>query len=287
MRLIAGAFALACTAMAADDAHALMAKARAAYLENRSRQRYWNWTTTTTRTVLDKSGVELERLPSVTVESPIRSDGKRCNAVLAWGDGVKPYLADGDADARCTVETESRDAFREEMLLENSQVKIQSRTRESITLRIRPDSMALKSDDPLRRCSASFEGTLQLDPASFFPKALDLVLTGSACEQEVAPVNHYDDTPILNARSSLRKGSTLQRTYALQRDKNGDPAKDFWIAVHLHSVRPLRDGAVRMIVFGRPFVLQHSGKNRSIALDAVTEASELAIDSVLKFTEPK
>src|SRR5438309_10774113 len=98
------------SASAADDAHALLAKARAAYLENHERERYWNWTTATTRTILDKDGVEIERLPSVTVESPIRSDGKRCNAVLAWGDGQTPYLADADADARCTVEEESRDA---------------------------------------------------------------------------------------------------------------------------------------------------------------------------------
>src|SRR4051812_44620604 len=99
MKLAGIVILFASAGFAADDAHALLAKARAAYLENRDHARFWNWTSATTRTIFDKDDIVLQQLPSVTVESPIRSDGKRCNAVLSWGDGEKPYLADADADA--------------------------------------------------------------------------------------------------------------------------------------------------------------------------------------------
>src|SRR5947209_4749509 len=79
----------------------LIAKAQAAWQHNRAQVVYWNWTTTETRIVLDSSGRELQRLPDVSVESAIRSDGKRCNAVLSWGDGTAPYKLNEDADARC------------------------------------------------------------------------------------------------------------------------------------------------------------------------------------------
>ena len=81
---------LLATSVAAQDATALLAKARTAFIENHERERFWNWTTISMRSIVDKNGAQLEELPSVTIDSPIRSDGKRCNAVLAWGDGVEP-----------------------------------------------------------------------------------------------------------------------------------------------------------------------------------------------------
>jgi hypothetical protein len=71
-----------------------------------------------------KGGELLEKLPSVTVESPIRSDGKRCNALLAWGDGVEPYLANASAEERCAVEKEAPETFRVDAFLESRQVNI-------------------------------------------------------------------------------------------------------------------------------------------------------------------
>lgn len=287
MKLASIVSLFACTAIAADDAHALLAKARAAYLENRGRARYWNWTSNTTRTIFDKDGIVLLQLPSVTVESPIRSDGKRCNAVLAWGDGQKPYLADAGADERCTVEQETPDVFHEELLLETRQVKVQSRSANGITLRIHKDPLAMKSEDPLRRCAAAIEGTVQLDPTSFYPMALDLAVAGPECEQRVGAVNHYDGVPIGSAVSTLRKGATIKRDYELQHDKNGNAAKDYWICVRSHSLRPLRENAQNLIVWGRRFDLERVEKGRKIAVDASTTASELAAETTLKFTEAK
>jgi hypothetical protein len=94
----------------------------------------------------------------VTVESPIRSDGKRCNALLAWGDGVEPYLANASAEERCAVEKEAPETFRVDAFLESRQVKIQSSTSSSITLVIREDNAERRlcttevhGDESLRR----------------------------------------------------------------------------------------------------------------------------------------
>src|SRR5579871_1140183 len=100
------------TVATAQDAAALLAKAREAFTANREQQRYWIWTSTTTRSMLDKLGNVIETIPSVTVESPIRADGKRCTAVLAWGDGLEPYLANASAEERCKVQEEVPPTFR-------------------------------------------------------------------------------------------------------------------------------------------------------------------------------
>src|ERR1051325_2405335 len=85
----------------AGDAETLLAKAAAAFRANEARQKHWNWQTVETRELVDRSGKAVQRFPSVTSESVIRSDGRRCNAVVAGGDGRKPYLANADPDERC------------------------------------------------------------------------------------------------------------------------------------------------------------------------------------------
>jgi hypothetical protein len=81
---------------------ALLAKAAAAFERNFNQEKHWSWTTTEHRAVSGRDGQVLQPLPSVTVESVIRSDGRRCIAVLSWGDGVAFAL-----NARC------RDAVRQ------------------------------------------------------------------------------------------------------------------------------------------------------------------------------
>src|SRR5580700_8507603 len=124
----AALFVLCACTLEAQDAASLLAKARAAFVENRDRERFWNWTTVTNRSIIDKTGTEFEKLPSVTIESPIRDDGKRCNAVMAWGDGTEPYLANASAEERCAVEKETPEMFQMEAFLESRQAKIESRS---------------------------------------------------------------------------------------------------------------------------------------------------------------
>src|SRR5215471_20760028 len=91
----------AATAHAAENAATLLTRAVDAFRQNETREKHWNWRTVETRELLDRSGKGVQKFPSVTSESLIRSDGRRCNAVIAWGDGRKPYLADADPDRRC------------------------------------------------------------------------------------------------------------------------------------------------------------------------------------------
>src|SRR5216684_933312 len=86
---------------AADDPGELLVKAIAAFRKNEPRQKHWNWQTVETRDLVDRSGKSVQSFPAVTSESLIRSDGRRCNAVVTWGDGKKPYLAEANADDRC------------------------------------------------------------------------------------------------------------------------------------------------------------------------------------------
>src|SRR3982751_1691606 len=99
------------TAAAADDAGAWLTKAVEAFRKNEPRQKHWNWQTVETRELVDRSGKAVQRFPAVTSESLIRGDGRRCNAVVAWGDGKRPYLAEADADERCQAMEAIRPPF--------------------------------------------------------------------------------------------------------------------------------------------------------------------------------
>ena len=280
--LVSGAFA------ASDDAHALLAKAHAAYVEDRARSRYWNWTTTTTRAIIDKDGNVLQQIPSVTVESPIRSDGKRCNALLAWGDGLQPYLANAAADQRCKVEEELVDVFQMETLLQARQVRIARRSRETIVVSVRADSSMARSDDPFQRCIGSLEGHIELDPATWFPKHVVLKAAGRGCEQQVPVVNHYDAVPVRAASSTLSKGSILEHEYELQKYKTGNTAKNYWALVRSHSVRPLPPSATTLIVWGRRIPIEVPTRDCRAVIDGLTTVSELSAESVLRIeTEAK
>jgi hypothetical protein len=93
----------------------------------------------------------LQEFPTVTAESIIRSDSRRCNAVVPWSDGRKPYLADADPDARCQAMDIFRAPFSIAALLEGSNVSASGST-----LTILPHKARLKSKDntvPLRRVS--------------------------------------------------------------------------------------------------------------------------------------
>jgi hypothetical protein len=304
MKLIAIALALLFSVSAsaqdatnAKDAVALLAKARVAFVENQKRERYWNWTTFENRSVLDKSGKVIEQIPSVTIDSPIRSDGERCNAVLAWGDGREPYLVNASADERCTVEKEVPGVFRLEALFESRQLKIQSRDANSVVLAIRQDSELVSSADPSERCAGSVEGRIHLDAATFFPKRIDVTIATNGCMQtRRTAVDHYGeesgvespaDSSAHPVFSGLLKGSVLQFDYELQKDKTGDATRDFWICVHKHSVRLLQKSTTGMFVSGRLFRLMSRGPDRRCVIDGVSKAAELSAESLLKFETGK
>src|SRR5579871_3977202 len=117
----------------------LLAKAREAFQRNIEHQDHWNWTTTENRVVVDRTGHAVQNLPWVTVESVIRKDGRRCNAVLAWGDGVEPYKLNEDADARCAGQEPTEPPFRVESLLQSAKVKLGPGAPAALTLLVEHD----------------------------------------------------------------------------------------------------------------------------------------------------
>jgi hypothetical protein len=276
------------SAAVGQDAGGLLAKAHTAFVENSAHARFWNWTVVSTRTIMGKDGKVLEELPSVTVESPIRSDGKRCNAVLAWGDGREAYLANASADERCAVEKEQTDLLPLTELLESKQVKVRSRTESTITLAIREDKASMESADPVKRCVASVEATIEIDAASFFPKGIDIRVPSANCEQKhVTATDHYDGAVLHNVMNGYMKGTHLRLDYEALRDKGGDALKDYWLCTKRYSERPLQKSSTGIVVSGRLFELKSRGADRLMIIDGSATGSELSAESVLKFATEK
>jgi hypothetical protein len=271
----------------AEDAKALLAKARAAFVENQSQERYWIWTITTTRLILDKAGKTLEQIPSVTIESPIRSDGKRCNAVVAWGDGIEPYLKNASADRRCTVEQEVAPSFRMEDVLANHRVTVQARSNSEITLAIRPDKTQGESEDAAKRCAGSLDGTIGLDPDSYFPKRVDLTVVNNGCERKAVEMEeHYAGSTVM-AAGGYPKGAHIQYEYELQKDKTGNASRNFWIAAHRRLLQPFPKNLAGVIISGRNFKLSNRGQERQGLTEGIARASEVSAESMLKFEVPQ
>jgi len=288
MRKILAAFALLYTAASAQDGGGdLLKKARAAFIQNQSQERYWIWTATTTRSILDKAGNLLETLPSVTIDSPIRSDGKRCSAVVAWGDGMEPYLANASADERCKVEEEVPAVLRMDAVLESGHVSLQSRTKDEITLAVRPDKSPLESADIAKRCAGALEGTIGLDPETYFPKRLDLTVVTNGCERKATDIEEHYEGSTVKAAGGYAKSSQVHFEYALQKDKTGNAARNFWIASHRRLIQPFPKNLTGVVISGRRFKLATKGIERQGLTEVATTATEMSADSVLKFDNPK
>jgi len=271
--------------LAADrEAIGLLAKAKAEFLANREKANHWIWTSIETHFVTNKAAEVLEKLPSVTVESPIRSDGRHCNAVLSWGDGTVPYLADADADARCQVEQEAQSLFKIEALLASAEAKIQSRSKSAITISIRENKSVVDSADPITGCAASIRATVALDPATFFPKLIAGDVVGNGCDHlNSTPIDHYGDDAIKKFHSAFRKGATFRLEYELQKDKTANDDNHFWISVRRHYSLPLQSGAAAMLYWGRRVPMTSKGGGRFQVKDVQTTATQLSADVQLKF----
>ena len=261
----------------------MLAKAREAFNRNSEQERYWIWTSTTTRTILDKSGKAVETIPSITVESPIRGDGKRCSAVLAWGDGLAPYLANASAEERCKVQEEIPPTFRMEAILQAEHAKVKARTDAEITLAILPDKQTPSDADGPTRCAGSVEGTVGLDPETFFPKRVDLKVVGQGCKLSQTDVEDHYGGATVRASGGLLKGSQIETTYELQKDKTGDASRNYWIAVRQRRDQPLAKNVAAIVVSGRVFHLASKGQERRAVLETSTQASEVSTQSKVTF----
>ncbi len=285
---------LLCMAIAAGTAAAqrqsapdLLAKALAAFTANHDQQTHWNWTTEEIRVVIDGQGRELQHLPDVTAESVIRKDGRRCNAVLAWGDGVAPYALGAEPDARCSGQDPLEVPFRVESLLKSTRVKLVKDAASAITLSIQPDKSRLHDEAPGVRCAASIRATIRLDPNTYFPMQFEGEVVETGCEADSAQEIRYRGAePKGPLHHMLHKGTTFRIEYALQKDKFGNAGHSYWISTEQHWSRPFRPNAQALVYMNRRFTLAPIVPNRRLLQDERTTAQEFGAESSTKFDVP-
>lgn len=274
-------FALTTTAFAADDAVTILAKAVDAFRKNEPKQKHWNWQTVETRQLVDRSGNAVQKFPEVTSESVIRGDGRRCNAVLAWGDGRKPYLADADPDERCQAMEAIRPPFPPVGVLLNHRAKALSKSPAMVTIAIEPDKSKLKDPNSDTRCGASIRATVTLDAVTSFPLRIEGEVAESGCDGSWMPVNHYETMTRAPMSSNFRKGSTFRVEWSLEKDKTGDPEKNYWIITTQHYSQPWNNGPTVLYYWGRQLPVKREGHR--LIKDTRTTAQEFVVGSELVF----
>jgi hypothetical protein len=264
-----------------QDAPALLAKAIAAFERNQQQEIHWNWNADETRTLLGKGGAVLQKLPDVTVESVIRNDGRRCNAVSAWGDGTPPYLLGSDPESRCQATEAFHPGFDVAELLKGSHVRLASRPPKATVLTILPDKERMRSDDPGVRCAASIRATVELDPETSFPREIRGEVTESGCDRSAALPLYYGQAEAVNTRTSFRKGAVFRVKYELQADKFQAPEHSFWIRVIEHYDMPLPAARGNMVYWGRS-VPMTAGNSQRIVKESRTTAREFGTQTTVK-----
>ena len=280
--LLALFLAGALPAAAQDDATALLVKAAAAFEKNQQNEKQWNWNIVETRQLLNKSGEILQTFPAVTSESVIQSNGRRCNAVTAWGDGREPYMKDADPDARCQAFNALGTPFQVALLLKSGNAKFIDQSVSAIRISVLPDKSRTKSPDYAVRCAASIKATIQLDPATFFPIRIEGEVAESGCDGEFKPVVHYETVTREPMVSQFRKGASFGVVYALQKDKFDNPANSFWISTGQHYSEPWNADARVLYYWGRQVLVSRNTGHRLVK-DIKTTAQEFGAGSQLRF----
>jgi hypothetical protein len=280
--LLALFLAAAFPAAAQDDATALLAKAVAAFENNQKNEKQWNWSIVETRHLLNRSGEILQSFPSVTSESVIRSNGRRCNALTAWGDGREPYMKDADPDERCQAFNALGTPFEVALLLKGATAKVIEQSSSAIRISVLPDKSRTKSPDYGVRCAASIRATIQLDPATFFPVRIEGEVVESGCDGEFQPVVHYETMTRQPMVSQFRKGASFRVVYALQKDKFDNPANSFWISTEQHYMQPWNSDARVLYYWGRQVPVTRMTGHRLVK-DIKTTAREFGAGSQLRF----
>ena len=266
----------------AQDAASFLAKAAAAFENNQHNEKHWNWTIVEIRQLLNKSGEVLQKFPSVTSESVIRSNGRRCNALTAWGDGRQPYMKDADPDERCQAFNAIGTPFQVELLLKSATARVLDQSASTVRISILPDRALLKAPDYAIRCAASIKAIIELDAATFFPGRIEGEVTESGCNGEFQPVVHYETVTRQPMVSQFRKGASFRVAYALQKDKFDTPANSFWISTEQHYVQPWNSDARVLYYWGRQVPVTRT-TGHSLVKDIKTTAQEFGAGSQLRF----
>jgi hypothetical protein len=268
-----------------EPAPDLLAKALQAYTTNHAQQDYWNWNTVQSRRVVGKDGRELQGLPEVTVESVIRKDGRRCNAVVQWGDGVEPHMLAGDADSRCSGLDPAEVPFQLEALLKSTRVKLVKGP--GLAISIQPDKSRRYDPVAAVRCTASIRATVRLDSVTYYPVHIEGEVVDSGCEATGSQEVRYGGEPFrAPLRQMLHKGTTFVLDCALQKDKFGNSGRSYWILAEQHWSRPFQKSAQALLLMNRRFAIDPA-PDRRLLEDARTSAQEFGAESSTRFDIPK
>jgi hypothetical protein len=280
MRALLVACLLPAALSAAESAHQIVARAIEAVQQNQEQEVHWNWTAAETRTILGRPAVQLQKLPDVTVESVIRNDGKRCNAVLSWGDGMRPYLLGSDPDARCEATEYFKPAFDIVELLQSGDVRIASHPPRATIVTILPDKLRQQSPEFRIHCAASIRAAVELDPATSFPRDIQGEVTSNGCERSESVPIYYGNDDSVRTNSSFRKGAKFHLRFELQPDKFGKPEHSFWIRVEEKYEMPLRPRVAAMVYWGRRIPIK-STNSQAIVKEVRTTAREFGVEATI------
>jgi len=284
MRFAPILFAITLCAAPAEKADALLAKALKAFQQNQESEKHWNWVATEQRSLRDGAGKPVEDFPAVTAESIIRSDGKRCNAVVSWGDGKPAYLAGADPDARCQAMDQFKPAFSIEALLGSSQSQLES----DGTLLVMPDKVRIRSNDYATRCAASIRASVTLDAKTYFPRKIEGSVVEGGCDQMFVGKQQYDGMRQTGPlKSNFRKGASFRMEFTLQKDRFQNPANSYWLCDTQHYHQPWMKEAETLFYWGRQVRVNDSKQAKFLDKDIKTTAKEFGVDSGLRFDTDK
>lgn len=264
------------------EAENLITRAQTAYSNNLASEKHWNWVSVEKRQLGEKSGEIRQTLPTVTAESVIQTNGGRCNAIVSWSDGLKPYKADASADERCGAMEGFRPLFDVGELLKSAQVKVVEDWQGGAALSILPDKARQHSDDPAVRCAASIRAVVRLDFATAFPQSIEGSVVDSGCDVQGTPTNQYGAANRTVMHASFRKGASFRMEFKLQRDKFGNPGNSYWICANQHYLMPW-DGDNSVISYwGRQIAV--NARAQQLVKDVTTKAQEFGAGSSLTFS---
>jgi hypothetical protein len=261
----------------------LLAKASAAFDANHARETHWNWTATEKRQLASRSGDILQSFPAVTAESVIRSNGNRCNAVVAWGDGLTPYKLLADTDERCRAMDEFRAPFELQELLKSSQVKVLEEWEGGVAISILQDKARQRSEDPAVRCAASIEAVVKLDLATMFPQSVEGKVVDSGCDQRATPLVQYGKSASTPMRAIFRKGASFRMEFKLQKDKFGNSANSFWVCTSQHYLMPWDSDNGQLVYWGRQVSVKAGG--HQLVKDIEIKAHEFGAGSEVRYDD--
>jgi len=268
----------------APTPESLLARAAEAFNLNHEQEKFWNTTSSENWFVADNRGFVLQRFPGVTVESVLKKDGTRCNAVLQWGDGVPAHLLNGTEDSRCqAVDKSGSDKFEVAALLTGRRVERKGGTSPNIVLTVFEQGWRGRSRDPLLRCAAAIRATIVLDPLTSFPKRIDGEVMDDGCDERLAaPPTYYGARPLTGGVSStFGKGSTFRYEYE-QQNRFDAPDARFWLLTRWSYDQPMPWSLGETFIYwGRQVPYRSPMRGERLIVNATVTGQQFGVTSTV------